>query len=243
MKVQRNIPLHIKVADALRESIRDQYLLIGQIPNENDLADEIGVSRGTIRQALSTLADEGLILRKQGVGTFINPHVMQMNVRADLPFRFTELINNAGYTASITLLEHQNILADDDLSSTLSVPLRTEVMLLKRVFLANDKPAIYVIDHLPLKMLCHDFTEDDLKYFLFQFLEKYCNIKVKYTLSTLNPINADQTISQVLNIPIGSALLMCNDRHYCEENQLRVLSTVFYKDEIIRFTTLRNNFS
>ena len=61
----------------------------------------LGISRGTLRQALSILDEEGFIVRKHGSGTFINPHVLRLRVRADLPFRLTDLIENAGYKASV----------------------------------------------------------------------------------------------------------------------------------------------
>lgn len=60
-------PLHVKVADALRSQIVDGALAVGSaVPSEASLVDEFGASRGTVRQALAALRQEGLIEGGQG---------------------------------------------------------------------------------------------------------------------------------------------------------------------------------
>ncbi len=52
----------------------------GRIPSESDLADELGVSRTTIRDALSRLEIEGTVYRRQGSGTFVNEPGLQIKI-------------------------------------------------------------------------------------------------------------------------------------------------------------------
>ena len=49
----------------------------GQLPSEPQLAAELGVSRATIREALTILAREGVIVRRHGVGTFVNANLLR----------------------------------------------------------------------------------------------------------------------------------------------------------------------
>lgn len=66
------LPLYDQVASELRQRIRDGYWATGgQLPNMDDLAQEFGVARVTVRQALNLLEEEGLIWRRQGKGTFV----------------------------------------------------------------------------------------------------------------------------------------------------------------------------
>lgn len=66
------VPLYQRIFGVLHQRIRSGGYLPGhQLPTEQELAAEFGVSKGTIRQALGVLADRGLILRKQGSGTFV----------------------------------------------------------------------------------------------------------------------------------------------------------------------------
>ena len=68
-------PLYAQVREHLVERIRSGEWKPGQlIPNEFEIAAEFGVSQGTARKAISELAAEGLVLRRQGRGTFVVEH-------------------------------------------------------------------------------------------------------------------------------------------------------------------------
>lgn len=239
MKVLENIPLKVKVADLIREMIRTQYPNGEQIPNENELAEMIGVSRGTVSQALSILTSEGLIVRKQGAGTFTNPNILQLSVRADLPFQLTELIEAAGYTASVKLLSHEITTPDEETASALKLPTDSKILIVRRIYLADNEPAIYLIDRLPMDLITVPYETKDLEKLLFHFLRETCGIRLSYTLSNLVPSLATPEITKLLNLKPGSALLRCEDTHFDTENRPVIKTTLHYSDEKIRFNVMR----
>jgi len=66
------IPLYHQLADILLEKIRSgKYSPGGMIPSETGLAKQYGIGRPTVRQAMDTLVQKGLIQRKRGAGTFV----------------------------------------------------------------------------------------------------------------------------------------------------------------------------
>src|SRR5712692_298719 len=70
--VSRRIPLYYQLENLLREKIMSGSFATGdRLPTESDLIHQYGVSRITVRQALTALAEEGLIERRQGRGTFV----------------------------------------------------------------------------------------------------------------------------------------------------------------------------
>lgn len=72
------IPLYHQVFSILRQRIHDgTYAANEKLPTEDELATEFKVSRATLRQAVGDLVRDGLVSRKQGRGTFINPVVTQ----------------------------------------------------------------------------------------------------------------------------------------------------------------------
>lgn len=239
MMISKNVPLKIKVADKLRDLIRTDYPNGEQIPNENELAKIIGVSRGTISQALSILSSEGLILRKQGAGTFTNPNILRLNVRADLPFQLANLIENAGYSPSVRLIDHKIKPADEETAALLEIPVNSDVLVLRRVYLADNEPAIFIIDKLATALICNDYETKDLKKFLFHFLRDHCDVYLSYTLSTMIPMIANKEIAHLLKINPGTAVLQCEDTHYDTENRPVMHSTLYYSDEKLRFTVMR----
>jgi GntR family transcriptional regulator len=239
LKVEKNVPLRIKIADQLRNWIKTEYPEGGQIPSEEELSSTLGISRGTLRQALSILDEEGFIVRKHGSGTFINPHVLRLRVRADLPFRLTDLIENAGYQASVNVLKKDIQTASHHLAKVLQLEEGTETMLLTRIFFADQEPAIYIRDQFPTSLICQDYTDQDLNNFLFEFLGKRCAVKLSYTLSEVIPISADSELAQQLKVELDTPLLMGNDTHFDVNNSPVVHSQVFYKDQFIRFHIMR----
>jgi GntR family transcriptional regulator len=85
-------PLYAKVRDALIEKIRTGAWSPGQmIPNEFDLAAEFGVSQGTARKAMDALAADGLVVRRQGRGTFVVEHTP-----SNVLFRFFNIFDDDG---------------------------------------------------------------------------------------------------------------------------------------------------
>ena len=64
------VPLYFQVAEQIEGAIQGGQLAPGdRIANEVALADQLGLSRPTVRQAIQTLVDKGLLVRKRGVGT------------------------------------------------------------------------------------------------------------------------------------------------------------------------------
>ena len=95
MRIKPNVPMAVQAAELLRNRLRRDYVNGGRLPGENVIASELGVSRGTVRQALAILEREGVILRQQGTGTFANPNVLGINAGVDMAYEFTQLIEAA----------------------------------------------------------------------------------------------------------------------------------------------------
>jgi GntR family transcriptional regulator len=77
----------------------------GVLPGEAQLAEKLGVSRTTIRDALTHLEVQGLILRRKGADTLVNTAAADLAARIDLEVDFAEILKDAGYTSAVALLE------------------------------------------------------------------------------------------------------------------------------------------
>src|SRR5580704_11092218 len=66
------IPLYFQIAENLKQAITDGTLKPGdRLDNELDLTERLGVSRPTVRQAVQRLVDQGLVVRRRGLGTVV----------------------------------------------------------------------------------------------------------------------------------------------------------------------------
>jgi GntR family transcriptional regulator len=70
-----NRPLAVKVRDTILQAILDERFDNGRLPSEDELASMLNVSRTTIRTALHSLEQDGIITRRRALGTTVNKHV------------------------------------------------------------------------------------------------------------------------------------------------------------------------
>lgn len=109
VKVQRdtplfanNIPIYQQVREILIDRIeRDEYPLGSMLPSENELADEFGITRLTVRNAMDALVERGLIRRIQGKGAFVWSGWTDVHTKIR---GFREKIESVGGSASVRIL-------------------------------------------------------------------------------------------------------------------------------------------
>ncbi|MFO7253432.1 MAG: GntR family transcriptional regulator [Actinomycetes bacterium] len=141
------VPLYFQVAEQISEAIRRGDLAPGaRLDNEIRLADRLGLSRPTVRQAIQYLVDKGLLVRKRGVGT----QVVHGQVRR--PVELTGLhddLRRAGREPSTRVLEITTVPADEATAAHLGVPPGTEVVRMERLRYARGEPIALLRNWLP----------------------------------------------------------------------------------------------
>ena len=145
------VPLYFQVAQQLERAIEDGQLPPGtRLDNELALADELRLSRPTLRRAMQYLVDKGLLVRRRGVGT----RVVQPKVRR--PLELSSLYDDlasTGQQPSTKIIKHERQAAPDDVAATLGVPAGSEVLLLERLRSARDQPIARLTNYLPAALL------------------------------------------------------------------------------------------
>jgi DNA-binding GntR family transcriptional regulator len=161
IQVDRNspVPLYFQVAQHLERLIESGELATGsRLENEIDLADQLGLSRPTMRRAIQYLVDRGLLVRKRGVGT----QVVQAKVRrqVELTSLYDDLAkaSREPYTRVLTFTRQP---APDALALELGIPEGTGVYVFERLRYADAEPLALMRNHVPASLL--DLTADDLE--------------------------------------------------------------------------------
>jgi GntR family transcriptional regulator len=239
MRMRPGVPFAIQVANRLRGRLRREYARGGQLPGENALAAEMGVSRGTVRQALTILQHEGFISRRQGLGTFANPHVEGIPARINFAFEFSELIEGAGYDADVKLLEWRPDTADAATAAKLEREPGAPLLRLRKLFLASRQPAIYVDGVLPTDLIRDDYDPAEFERPIFQFLDRRCQRRPKYILSALVPSLAEGEMVDALDVAPGNPILKFIDVVYDAKDEPLALMHIYFREPLIRFQALR----
>ena len=105
-----------QVKDNLRGRIVENEFEDDRIPSETVLAEELGVSRTTVRDALSRLEIEGVIYRKQGAGTFVNRPGLRIKSRLDEIWSYEEMLEAHGYQPDVKILLIRTEAASSDVA-------------------------------------------------------------------------------------------------------------------------------
>lgn len=113
-------PLYDQLVDIIKKYVSAGILSAGDmLPSEAALCESLGISRSTVRQAIGSLEEEGLVVRKQGRGTFVAEPAMRR--RNDNVYSFTSEVMALGHKPSSTILEFDTIRPDEKLQRMLSL--------------------------------------------------------------------------------------------------------------------------
>ncbi len=148
------IPLYHRVQRAIRFVIEDGHLGADDaLPAERDLAEALGVSRVTVRNAIRDLVEEGLLVQRRGAGTFVSRRI-EMSLKALTSF--SEDIRARGMDPEYKMLDRHTGPMTPIESDMLELPPETLVTRLYRLRLASKKPMCLELASVPAAMLPAD---------------------------------------------------------------------------------------
>lgn len=142
------------MAEKLREYIRSSDAPRSlKLPPEAVIGESMGVSRITVRRALSDLEQEGLIQRIHGRGTFINPNISKIKATITPGQDLHQLIRESGYESRNELISLETVPADLHHAEVLEVAPGSPLIKVVCSYYANDILAIVSINHIPEGLL------------------------------------------------------------------------------------------
>ncbi|MEM7117958.1 MAG: GntR family transcriptional regulator [Chloroflexota bacterium] len=161
MNRQLPIPKYYQLAETLRHQILSGKRAPGeQMATEAALCAEHRVSRGTVRQAVRLLVDEGLLWREQGRGTFVaEPRDRSQHFSLS---SFADEMRRQSRQPSTRLLVNEVVVASDEVAARLGVGEKTAVFYIKRLRLADGQPVAVETRYLA-QSLCPQLADEDLE--------------------------------------------------------------------------------
>lgn len=241
-----NLPLDISAT--IREKILSGNIKPGtQLPGEADLAKILGVSRSTLRSALNILHQEGTIIRRHGVGTFVTDQLLMPN-RLDVNLGVTELMHSLGLRPSVGEINISTEPADKKSAELLQVPEDTPLVILDRVRMGDEHPVVYSVDKFALPLLENSSKGLGLTEFenlirhnlsLYKIFEDDLGIKISYGLVTLRPTLPDNEIQEKLRVVEEEPLMYLFQTDFDEQGQPLIISEEYHVSDVYTFTVHR----
>lgn len=187
-----------------------------RLPSENQLIAEQHVSRVTVRAALAQLVDEGIVVKRQGKGTFVKPAFYHED-NTDTG-SFSEACHQLGIEPSTKVISIARSEASDDVARLLADDGGTahEIIELTRIRLADGIPCIIEIDYLPgsfdFLMGC-DLSDASL----IRLIRKHAGIAVARFDDYFYAVRASRQQSDLLDVASGTPLLKIDER--CQDER------------------------
>lgn len=142
-------PLYVRLKHTLRTLIATELSPGDQLPSETVLCETYGLSRTTVRLALGALADEGIISRQQGRGSFVTPPKRPVSSAEDMADALAEI----GHLLDLRVVSLESMLPDERVAETLQVSSTASVYKVRRVWLMEDLPFCYQVSYVPVALI------------------------------------------------------------------------------------------
>jgi GntR family transcriptional regulator len=237
--LKRNPSLTEQAKAHLKQRILNNGFEDGRIPSETDLAIELGVSRTTIRDALSRLELEGVIFRKQGAGTFVNKAGLQIKSRLEEIWGYEAMLEAHDYTPATRIINIDEQTADPAVARDLNLPPQAPLLVIQKLFLADEQPVILTFNHLPVDLIKSAYTPTDFNLPMYQFLPQFCQQHLAYYLSEIVPLKASTDLAETLHLQPLQALLSFEEIGYNQDNAPILKATSYFRDELLRLRLIR----
>ena len=218
LRVDRNspVPLYFQVAEHLEQLIESGELPTGsRLENEIDLADQLGLSRPTMRRAIQYLVDRGLLVRKRGVGT----QVVQAKVRRqiELTSLYDDLEKNQR-APSTQVISFKREPLTEVLAPELGLPLGADVYVFERLRYADGEPLALLRNYVPAGLLPMD-AEDLEAHGLYDLL-RASGITLRIARQSIGARAATAAEARALAETRGAPLLTMERAAFDDQGQM-----------------------
>jgi GntR family transcriptional regulator len=236
MVSNHHLPLYAQVENVIIDRISDGSLPPGtRLPSEDELVQEYAVSRTTIRAAIQSLIQRGLVEIRRGKGTFVTqPKITQELTELT---GFVEDMQALGRHAKAKVLDQQVVAANQVVARQLAIPQGTLVVRIQRVRLADAIPLSFDETYLP-KQLGEKVMADNLETEpIFSLLEQKYRTPLVEAEYRLEAVSADAAVATALCIEEGSPIFLIERTSYSIGHRPVDYEKLHYRGDQIRFVT------
>jgi GntR family transcriptional regulator len=237
-----------EAAAAIRRGIEAGRWPVGaRLPGEPELADELGVSRATLREAVRLLISERLLERRPGVGTFVvrvPPTTIERGI--DELFSLHEAIEHLGHRPSIGRCEVALLPAPAAVAAELGLAPASPVYRVQRVRLADGRPVILCDDYVDPRRLGGPPVGPDRVAAevvalgsIYRWLERRIGVPIDSAYAHVEAVSASGAEADALALVPGTALIRLRQVHFTADGHPVLYSINLHNGDFMHFHVLR----
>jgi GntR family transcriptional regulator len=211
-----------------------------QLPPEPELAAELGVSSATLREALRSLEDEGLVRRTRGAGTFVSDRPRMAN-SLDANFGVSDAIRSSGMEPGTEQGTLRIEAASADEAELLDLEPGEDVVVVDRVRTADGRPVVLSRDIIAMRLTGEDPAVLGLleTSSVYEVLERERGVVIHHGLANFRPTRADGHVASRLRVPRETLLLYIRQVDFDEAGRPVVSSHEHHLADAFEFSVVR----
>lgn len=207
-----------------------------RLPTEPKLAEMLGVSRATLREAMRTFETQGLIQRRQGVGTFVVHPSSVIDTGLELLESIESMAQRVGLPVRMGDYEIERRAADAEEQVLLK---DSYVLHVSRVMEAEGRPIAYLVDVLPDKLITESEFRRDFSGSVLDLLLKHRNLRVTSADTEIHASAAESNEARALHMQRGDVVLHFKSTLFSMDGSIIDVSRSYFLPGYFRFHVIR----
>lgn len=221
------------------ESIIDSKEPGDKLLSEPQLAQQLGVSRATLREAMRTFEIQGKIRRRQGSGTFVTRPSQVIESGLEVLESIQTLADRIGLKVKLGKWRTDVRLPKESEFNTLEIHPNDYVLDVSRVIIAGDRPAAFLTDVLPLDVLKPEEVDKRFTGSILDLLLAKGTPKLMVARTDINAVTSTAMVARALGIQRGDALLYLSADLYTPDGRVVNISHSYFLPGYFNFHVVR----
>lgn len=211
-----------------------------RLPPEPDLARQLGVSRAMLREVVTGLVERGMLIRRQGIGTFVASQTPFIDYGLEVLESLDSLAKRTGIETEVRDLTITNKLLDVETARRyFSRNEEMTVLEISREIGIKGKIVAFLIDIIPNNVLSEDEVQSSIHGSIYDLLVQKKDIQLSYSRTEIMALNADDDLAKKLEVHKGTSLIKLTAQLYTTGEQIVDYSYSYFVPGKFQFHVMR----
>jgi GntR family transcriptional regulator len=227
-----SIPIYAQLKEIIKERIENKAYLPGQmIPSEKEFTEKYNISRMTVRQAITDLVNEGILVREKGKGTYVAKNVIEKQLELQ---SFSQDMNGRGLAPGSRIIKFEEVKASEEVREYLKLEENDTVYFINRLRLADNTPMAMEYCYLPSRLFPNLFKYNMENWSLYEILKNDYQLKFGYAEQTIRAVKMHKNEAiLILNQEKGFGLLASRILYSMDNVPVEYTKTLYHPERYV----------